>query len=440
MKQPLWRPADGPRVPDGIDRALSLHRAGKLTQAGRLYQRILAANRNHVVALHYLGVLHHQTGQSERGIASIERALAIAPDYADAHNNLGNILKETNRLEPAFQAYQRVVELMPSHADAWNNLGVMLRAQLRHDEAESAFARAIQLNPGHAAAWQNTGNLLAALKRFDEAVAAYRRVLQLLPRHVAAYDALGRTLYRAGRIDEAVAVYREWLQGDPRSSVARHMLAACTGQAAPVRASDEYVRDTFDAFAASFDQVLDGLGYRAPALIGEALDRVLPARDASLAVADAGCGTGLCADFLRPRAKRLAGVDLSAGMLSRARARKQYDQLVEAELSGWLAAQRQAWDLIVSADTLCYFGPLDAVFSGAARALKPGGWLIFTVEQAAEGVDPYLLNPNGRYSHSERYVRDRLAESGLMALAVEPVVLRREIGHEVSGLLVTASR
>ena len=102
------------------------------------------------------------------------------------------------------------------------------------------------------------------------------------------------------------------------------MLAACTGEAAPPRASDNYVRDTFDAFAGSFDQVLDQLGYRAPGLIGELLDRDLPAADASLMIADAGCGTGLCGEFLRPRAKRLVGIDLSPGMLARARARGKY--------------------------------------------------------------------------------------------------------------------
>ena len=146
-----------------------------------------------------------------------------------------------------------------------------------------------------------------ALNRLEEGVAAYRRVLELKPGDASAYDALTRALYRAGKIDQAIAVYQEWLQADPGNSIAQHMLAACTGAAAPPRASDNYVRDTFDAFAGSFDQVLDQLGYRAPGLIGELLDRELPAADGSLTIADAGCGTGLCADFLRPRAKRLIG-------------------------------------------------------------------------------------------------------------------------------------
>jgi predicted TPR repeat methyltransferase len=420
--------------------AVSLHRAGELDKAEQLYRRLLAANPRHIEVLHFLGVLYHQRGHSERAVKSIEAAIALAPDYADAHNNLGNVLKETGQLEPALRAYRRAVAINPHLADAWNNLGVLLRGQSHYEEAEKAYAQALALNPTLAIVWQNRGNLLARLNRLEEAVAAYSKVLALQPNNTGAYDALGKTLYRARKVEEAIEVYRQWLQTDPDSSVAQHMLAACTGEAIPTRASDGYVRDVFDGFAGSFDQVLDQLGYQAPSLIRALLERTLPPPDASLIVADAGCGTGLCADFLRPRAKQLVGIDLSPGMLARARARNTYDQLIEAELSGWLANQLDAYDLIVSADTLCYFGSLDGALSGAARALRPGGLLVFTVEKAGEHVREYELHPSGRYSHAERYVREALAQAKLALLDVEQVVLRREGGREVHGLLVSARR
>ena len=436
MKPKLYSLGAGP---GDIGKAISLHRAGKLEPARRIYQGILTTRPNHVEALHFLGVLLHQSGQSDQAITSIERAIVLAPDYADAHNNLGNIFRETNQFEAAFRAYQRVVELVPGHADGWNNLGVLLRGRGEYEEADKAYLRAIALNPSHVAARQNRGSLLARLHRFDEAVATYKKVLELRPRDAAAYDALSRTLYRAGRIEEAIAVYHEWLKSDAGNSVALHMLAACTGEGAPARASDRYVRDTFDAFAGNFDQVLDQLGYRAPALIGEWLEQALPTADGSLVVADAGCGTGLCADFLRPRAKHLVGVDLSAGMLARARARNQYDRLVEAELSAWFASQQPDYDLIVSADTLCYFGALEEVLSGAARVLRSGGRLVFTVE-SADRADTYRLNPTGRYGHAEGYVREVLLRAMLETIGIEPAVLRRERGSEVAGLLVSARR
>jgi predicted TPR repeat methyltransferase len=218
------------------------------------------------------------------------------------------------------------------------------------------------------------------------------------------------------------------------------MLMACRGGEAPARASDDYVRDTFDAFAGSFDQVLDQLGYRAPTLIAELLTRSLPAPNGTLVVADAGCGTGLCAPFLRPLSRRLVGIDLSSGMLARARARKTYDELIEAELTTWLARQRPVHDLIVSADTLCYFGALEPVLSAAAAALRPCGRLVFTVERADDGVTAYQLTASGRYSHAEPYLRDALAGVMLTTVEIVPAVLRQEVGHDVHGLVVSAQR
>ena len=425
---------------DGLATAISLHRSGQFVKAKRIYQDFLTRDPNHVDALHFLGVLYHQIGQTDLAVASIERALVLAPGYADAWNNLGNVLKESNQLEAALRAYRRVIELIPGHADAWNNLGVVLRGRGLYEEAESAYARALESNPAHLAAWQNRGSMLARMNRPDDAVAAFTRVLELKPGDSIAYDAMGRVLYRTGRIEQAIAMYHEWLQADPGNSIARHMLAACTGEAAPLRASDNYVRDTFDAFAGSFDQVLDQLGYRAPGLIGELLDRDLPAADASLIIADAGCGTGLCGEFLRPRAKRLVGVDLSPGMLARARARGTYDDLVDAELSAWLDRQRHAYDVIVSADTLCYFGALDVVVAAAANALRTGGLIVFTVEKAAADVRAFKLDPSGRYSHAGEYVRDTVAKANLAVNGLDAVVLRQESGKDVAGWLVSARR
>jgi predicted TPR repeat methyltransferase len=428
-----------PRRAD-VDKALALHRGGRLDDAKRLYERIVAADPRNASVWHFLGVLQHQLGDSDRGLASITRAVDLDPRYADAWNNLGNINRELNRYAAALAAYQRAVEIAPRHADAWNNIGVMRSGRGEYAEASEAYARAVETDPGHLAAWQNRGNLAARLEEFDTSIAAYRHAIELRPGDTRAYDGLSRALYRAGRIDEAVAVYHEWLAADPDNAVARHMLTACTGAEAPARASDNFVRETFDAFAGSFDRVLDQLEYRAPTLIAEFLDRDTPRADRALAIADAGCGTGLCAEFLRPRALRLVGVDLSPGMLAQAKRRESYDELHEAELASWLTARSSEFDLIVSADTLCYFGALEGAVNGAAGALRRGGRLVFTVERAAHDVQDYHLDATGRYSHAEGYVRRILAGAGLEEIAIEHVVLRRERGKEVHGLLASARR
>jgi len=427
--------------------AIAVHRDGQPQIAAQHYRAILEVEPAHADALHYLGVAQHQLGRRDDAIRLIRRALDIAPGYIDARNNLGNMQKEGGHFAEAEQTYRSVIEARPDFAPAYSNLGVVLKEQGRHADAAEAYRKAVALAPDFVEGWINLGHLLKKVDQLQEALTAYRNAVLIQPDSTEALRGVARSLAAFGRLEEALEVYRQWERLEPDNPVVQHHIAACSGQPAPQRASDAYVQQTFDRFAGSFDEVLAGLGYRAPALCGEMVARLLnPAllQSRSLQVLDAGCGTGLCGPVLRPLAAHLHGVDLSAGMLAKAAERRDYDALDEAELTAWLTAHPQAYDLIVSADTLCYFGRLDEVVSAAAGALRSGGHLVFTVEQTAEEDEAqaprFKLHSHGRYSHSESYLRQVLTTAGLEVSEISHVVLRSEVKKPVAGLLVGARK
>jgi len=423
--------------------ALDLLRRGHVDQAVAVYRRILEAIPDDVDAVHYLGLALFQKGRHDEGIALVTRAIDLAPDYVDAQNNLGNMLVERGRPAEAEARYLQVLTQHPDHPDARVNLGALLARRNERAAAETEFRRVLAAQPRHAEAIVNLGLLLQHTDRRGEALAMFEQALALRPHEGASFRRLGTLLQSLGRIADAAAIFARWLAVEPDNAAARHLLASCSGQDVPVRAADAFVQDTFDAFADSFDQVLDKLQYRAPALILDAVAQTVGAATASLDVLDAGAGTGWCGPSLRPYARRLMGVDLSPKMLEKASQRGVYDALITAELVAYMRANVDAFDLIISADTLVYFGALDEALSAAAASLRAAGHLIFTVERANdEPVPPfgYRLNPHGRYSHTEDYLRRTLSDSGLTLQSLSAVHLRLQSGVPVMGMLVIAHR
>lgn len=435
-----------------LEEAIALHQENKLPAAETRYQDVLKLNAEHPDALHLLGVLSHQRGDSARAIELIGRSLAVSPEQPRVFNNLGNIQSEQGNFDEAAKAYQQAIEFAPDYAPAHLHLGHSLQEQGQADQAMIAYERARALDPEDAGALLAIGGLYQTTGRWDDAMETYREVIALDPDVMPAYRSLAALLRKVGRLEEARQVYDDLLEIFPIDPVAQHLRAACDEEAGPPRASDAYVRATFDGFADNFDECLADLGYRAPEMMVEALARhraYLPERD--LDVLDAGCGTGLCAaKGLKDGTRQLVGVDLSSKMVEKARERGGYDELLVEELTSYLSQQDGALDAIVSADTVVYFGDLAPLMTAAAEALRAPGLLLFTVEKlsarATDGPDTdptslqYRINRTGRFEHSEDYLRKTLVDAGLELVEFVETELRTEGGDPVTGLLVVASK
>ena len=435
--QPLQR---GTSLMFSLDHALQLHGEGRLDEARHAYLEILAAQPDADGALHYLGILEHQCGRSEEGLDLLTRALELVPPQAERLNDLGNVLSELERLNEAVAAFSAAAKLRPDDANLSNNLGAVLARLERLPAAEAAFRQALAIDPEFVPALNNFADLCMRQGQSDEAAQYYCRAFVSGPLADKPKRMLGIAYYTLNRIAEAAEVYREWNAAEPHNPIARHLLAACSGQDVPVRADDAFVETIFDEYAENFDtQLVQSLAYRGPEYIAAALATYLPAAR-GLRVLDGGCGTGLCGPVLAPYAAHLTGIDLSAKMLARAATRGGYDSLEKAELGAYLASQATAFDLIVIADVLIYFGALDAVFAAAAHALKRPGLLLFTVEIYAGGAQspPCVIKPSGRYGHAPRYIESCLARHGFSVLSSDAVILRKELTQPIAGLVVSA--
>jgi predicted TPR repeat methyltransferase len=392
---------------------------------------------------HLRGILEHQRGNHPAAARAIRHAVDSLPgghaQRPGMLNNLGNVLLESGSVPDAEAAYRESLAQAPDQAPAWTNLATLLRRLGRLDEATDAARQAVRAAPRSAEAHYALARALVETGDIPAGLRAHSQAVTLAPHASVSRDQMLRALVLLGRREQAAALYREWLASEPGNPVALHQLAACEPGAPPARASDAYVQAVFDSVAARFDQKLAGLDYRAPALLERAVRQHVGAPAAALDVADLGCGTGLCGPLLKPWARQLAGCDLSAGMLFEAQRRGCYDALHHAELVQYLQARPDQFDLLACADTLCYFGDLQAFAQAAASALRAGGTVHFTVEAAPEGATPtFRLQPSGRFVHTRPYLAEVIDAAGLQLLRADTGNLRQEAGAPVTGWVVSA--
>lgn len=418
-----------------VNKGNALHALGRGTEALASYDHALRLGPDYATAHYNKGILLQDLERLDEALASYERALHLEPDHVDARVRHGTILRKLNRPADALASIDRVLLIDPDHTDALVNRGITLRMLNRSDEALTSYDRALRLKPDHVGALVNRGKALQTLTRHAEALASLDHALELKPGLPDALRSRGDVLLDLNRPADAAAAYRQALGKDRNPEQIKYLtyaLAALGTGSQPGAAPPQFITNMFDQYAERFDQHLVGtLNYQAPTLLSGLIMRFCTGRD--LDILDLGCGTGLLGPLLKPLARTITGVDLSPGMLEKARLRGVYDELIHSELTAFLQTRSGSFDLAVATDVFIYIGDLSAVFAGVRSALRNGGWFGFSIE-ANEGED-FVLRPTRRYAQSVAYIEKLASRHGFVITHLEPRAIRLEKGVGMPGCL-----
>lgn len=410
-------------------------------------------------------------------LASAERfwrlAIALRPDYAIACNNLGNLLKQQGRYADALAAFDDALRFSPDNPEVLFNAGLTLyqdrqfpqsldlltRALANHpnrapvlcarsavwlelnqpDRATEDSTSALALHDDYAEAYVNRAIARRRLNQQDECISDLTSAVRYRPGYGKAWLLLGHALHTKGDDATAADAYRRAREAGADVDQVDFTLAAMGVAPTPAAAPAGYVRNLFDQYADHFDEhLVNVLHYDMPRAIADLINR--HRHDRLLHVLDLGCGTGLCAQYLRQMATSLTGVDLSQRMLDRAAALGLYDALACAEITRFLSDSDSCYDGIVAADVLVYFGDLGALLIDVRKQLAPGGLFCFSLEywSAAAETQHYQLHASCRYRHSEHYIRSALHVAGFDLVALQHQTGRRENMADVAAMLILA--
>ena len=208
-----------------LDQALTLHRAGRTTDAVQCYEEVIATDPESHTARHGLAVLLLQLGRFADAREHLECLVAKSAADANVYNVLGIVHQQSDNVAAACDSFEQALTLDPNHGKALANLGV---ARYQLDDFQGSLevlARAVQSEPDNAESFYSYGQTLRALGKLEEAMHATRRALLLSPNHARAHIDLGITLMAMAQPTEAEAQYERALTIDSNAMEAHHYLA-----------------------------------------------------------------------------------------------------------------------------------------------------------------------------------------------------------------------
>lgn len=203
-----------------IAQGVKQHQGGALEVAEKLYHEALRCDPRHPDALHMLGVLAYQRGQSRTAVEYLCQAISANNVNADYYCTMGAANHDLGCYEEAVANYQQALKLDPGRAEAYNNLGNSLSALGRSQEAVAALQHATFIAPRYAKAHLNLARALQASGDDVAALASLQRVVEIEPNNNQALALLADSFHRCGRYTEAIDTYECFLEFNPTSSEA----------------------------------------------------------------------------------------------------------------------------------------------------------------------------------------------------------------------------
>jgi predicted TPR repeat methyltransferase len=396
-------------APSRLNLGNALREKGSLDEAAEQYRHAVALQPDNMPALMNLGIVLATRGEFDNALTTFERVLSRHPDLPEANFHLGHVLAELGRPDEAIARYREVLRIRPDNALAYNGLGNVFQQQGKVGEAVAQYRHAVELLPNSAKLRIDLGLALIEDGKRDEAIAQSEAAASLADQPQFPHFLLGVLLARCGLKEAARARFETYLRLEPNDARGARMCLAALGFGTPPdRASSDLLRELYVLRAGWWDRgpgaSQNNLWAR---LVHRTFDRLARSPE-TLHVLDAGCGSGVIGTLIGQKVARLVGVDLSPGLIERARETKVYHELYQDDLVTFMSTRPETFDVVTSSAVLVHFGDLAPVFDAAAETLRDDGLFIFTVFDNQDDENAVAVGSMDRgYAQTGCYVHGR---------------------------------
>lgn len=186
-------------------------------------------------------------------------------------------------------------------------------------------------------------------------------------------------------------------------------------------------KETYDAWAATYEKDTDEHGYKGHVLCMEAFNKamqsegVFPGANKNIKILDAGAGTGIIGEMLVKQGyTNVDALDISQKMLDIAIKKNVYKRFISAPLSDVRIEQIQTaeYDVTLCAGTIVYGQAKPVALDECIRHVRPGGLFIFSIR--ADSFDPKELGYSTKFEELEKLGKWSLVNRELRELYSNP--------------------
>lgn len=407
-------------------------------EANRFYQKALTLQPDHIDAMYNLALNLAAQGKLDESMASLLAVIKVEAGHIKAHFTLGKLLLEKKMPEKSNEHFDLIVRERPENEAYLSQIVAVLLQYQVYPLAKIYCERLHRLDPVNTEALYNLAVIEAKQNHIAEAIEYYQQVLAVKPDHFPALNNLAVIYLEQKNKLMAQRYFEEALKLKPDNESIQYTLSVLKGDqsVAPPKA---YIKDLFNHYADHYDAHLQkGLDYKVPELLKNAVEKFSKQTNSAWDILDLGCGTGLSGEVFSDKAQSMIGVDLAEKMLDVAREKKCYQELVVADVEGYLTSCDKQFDVIISADVFIYIGDLAKIFIEAHRCLKASGFFAFSIE--LDKQQDYQTQVSGRFAHSEKYIKRLAKEIGFKVKHCKAVETRKQDKQAVAGAVIVLQK
>ncbi|MET0225199.1 MAG: tetratricopeptide repeat protein, partial [Dokdonella sp.] len=222
------------------------------------YRARLSDHPDDVDALHMLGLLCHQRGDTAESLALLERARTLAPADASIEATLAGAYFRRGDYAAAKQGYRHALALDPNVGGVHSGLGQIALMQRELDAAEQHFRTALRAGDD-ALALAGLGALTLERGDVDSALGYLTRAAALAPEDAIVQTMLGQAFAQRGTLAFAEQAFANALRLQPQLHQVRLMLAEILVKSERADEAETHYRELLAVPGFDF-QVRAGLG------------------------------------------------------------------------------------------------------------------------------------------------------------------------------------